>query len=113
MGSNYFFANKGCVSVCDLVNNTKPRVTRRRYLSDYQIFGQGWGASTVFLFLSPASHPKLVTWHSWEIEKAYGQQVVPDLESGFPDAIPLELIEEVWFITINDREWLWNFNAST
>ncbi len=106
--NNNYFANKGCVSVCDLVNNTKPRVTRRKYLSDYQIFGQGWGATTVFLFLSPLVHHKLITWQSWKREKAYGLQIVPELESGFPEAILLDFIEEVWILTINDREWLWN-----
>ncbi|MDZ5459273.1 hypothetical protein [Azohydromonas lata] len=97
-----YFANKGCVSVCDLVNNKKPRVTRQRFLSDYRIFGQGWGATTVFMFLSPFAHKQLITWRSWQKEKAYGQQVVPDLESGFPGEILLGDIEEIWFLTITD-----------
>ena len=35
-----YFSLQGCISVCDLANNTKPRVTREKYLSDYQIFNQ-------------------------------------------------------------------------
>ncbi len=98
---NSYFANKGCVSVCDLVNNTKPRITRQKCLNYYRVFQQDWGATTVFLFLSSAIHDQLITWHAWKKEKAYNQ-VVPELESGFPDAVPLEQIEEIWFLTITD-----------
>lgn len=106
--NGYYFATKGCVSVCDLVNNTKPRVTRSKCLSDYQIFGQSWGPTTVVLFLSPSSHDRLITWHTWKLEKAFTRKVVPGMESGFPNSIPLSEIEEIWFINIKDREWLWN-----
>jgi len=75
-----FFSAKGYVSVCDLVNNIKPRVTKNKCLSDYRIFGQPWGATTAFLFLAPSSHSKFVTWHTWKSEKAFTLKVVPEMD---------------------------------
>jgi hypothetical protein len=99
---NSYFANKGCVSVVDLVNNTKPIVTRRKMLNDYSIFEKG-GQVTTFLFLAPEIHSQIITWEAYKREKAYGQQIVPELESGIPGEIPLRCVEEVWFISLKDR----------
>lgn len=105
-GNNYYFKNKGCLSVVDLVNNTRPRITKRKMLNDYSVFEQA-SPVVVFLFLSPAIHHRAITWHSWKKEKAHKQQVVPELESGIPESIPLSDIEEIWFITLKDRTALY------
>lgn len=103
-----YFTSKGCVSVCDLLNNNGPVVTKRA-MNQYDVFRQPWGATSVFLFLSPESYSNLITWHHWKKEGAPGA-IVPHLESGFPEAIPLTVINEVWFVTVTD--WLAFFGKS-
>ena len=100
--SNYYFKNKGCLSVVDLVNNTRPLVTKRKLLSDYAIFEQS-SPVVVFLFLAPSVYTRVITWQSWKREKAYGQQIVPELESGVPEKVSLSEVDDVWFITLKDR----------
>ena len=99
---NYYFKNIGCLSVVDLVNNTRPRVTKRKLLSDYQVFEQS-SPVVVFMFLSPSIYARAITWQRYKREKAYGQQIVPELESGIPEKVSLSEIDEVWFITLKDR----------
>lgn len=114
--SNYYFKNKGCLSVVDLVNNTRPRVTKRKLLCDYAVFEQVFPVA-VFLFLSPSVYPRVITWHRYKQEKAYGQQIVPELESGVPEKVSLPEIDEAWFVTLKDRmaqkEQLDNLHLST
>lgn len=100
--SNYYFKNKGCVSVVDLVNNNRPRITKAKLLNDYAVFEQH-SPVVVFLFLTQSVYPRVITWHNWKKEKAYIQKVVPELESGVPDRVTLTEIDEAWFITLKDR----------
>lgn len=100
--NNYYFKNIGCVSVVDLVNNIRPRITKRKMLSDYSIFEQFYPV-VVFLFLSETVFPRVITWHRYQSEKAFGQQIVPELESGVPGEIDLSEISEVWFLSLMDR----------
>ncbi len=99
---NYYFKKIGCLSVVDLVNNTRHRVTKRKLLNDYKVFEQA-SPVVVFMFLSPKVHARAITWHRYKKEKAYGLQIVPELESGIPEKISLGEIDEVWFITLKDR----------
>ena len=101
-GENYYFKNQGCLSVVDLVNNTRPRVTRRKMIRDYRVFEQ-FSPVTVLLLLSPAVHARAITWKKYLCDRAYGQQIVPELESGIPDKVLLSEIDEAWFITLKDR----------
>ncbi len=101
--SNSYFTNRGYVSVCDLFNNSKSRKIREAALSTYQIFGQNWGPNTAFLFLNQASYSKLVTWEQVESNKNDSYEIiVPYLESGYPDQIPLKEISEIWVVNISD-----------
>ena len=102
--SNSFFRNRGCVSVCDFYNNTKPRLTKDATFQ-YKIFEQREDKDDkfVFLFLSESEYTNLVRWEKWKEEKAWEETVVPHLESGYPDKIPLSLITDVWFIKITGR----------
>lgn len=97
---NSFFRNRKCVSFCDFANNSRPRKLREAALGKYNIFGQGDGEKSVFLFLSPAVHSKLIPWQQWKRENALSEMVVPYLESGYPGFVPLDEIEEVAFIHI-------------
>jgi hypothetical protein len=99
---NYYFRNQGCLSIVDLVNNTRPRVTRRKLISDYPIFEQS-SPVVVFLFLSSRVYPRVIDWKKYKKERAYGQQIVPELESGVPGKVLISEIDEAWFITLRDR----------
>ncbi|MEG3997924.1 hypothetical protein [Microcoleus sp. SVA1B1] len=99
---NYYFKNQGCLSIVDLVNNKRPRVTRRKMVSDYRIFQQA-SPVVVFLFLSPTVYPRVIDWRRYKKDRAYGQQIVPELESGVPEKVLLSEIDEAWFITLRDR----------
>ncbi|MCD0418898.1 hypothetical protein LOC51_16940 [Rubrivivax sp. JA1024] len=103
---NAYFKNRGCVSFCDLNTNVRPRKVREAALSKYNIFGQGDGERSVFLFLAPASYGKLIPWTAWKKDKAWSEMVVPHLESGYPGFVPLEEVEEALLlhIPIGERE---------
>lgn len=100
--SNSFFRNRKCVSVCDFYNNTRPRLTKSASYK-YNIFCQpsDLGGKFVFLFLSENEYPNLITWQTWqENREAWSEVVVPYLESGYPDKIPLSSIADVWVIEV-------------
>lgn len=99
--SNSYFRNKKCISVCDLYNHTRPRLTKKA-IYQYRIFSQRTDLNDkfVFLFLAESAYHKLI---QWEKEKTYSGTFVPHLESGYPDKIPLSLISEIWFIKITGR----------
>lgn len=99
---NSYFKNQGCLSVVDLVNNTRPIVTKRKLFNDYAVF-EMYQPVVVFLVLSTSVYPRVITWKKWEKDKAFGQQVVPWLESGVPDGVSISEIEEAWFITLTDH----------
>lgn len=99
---NYYFKNQGCLSIVDLVNNTKPRVTRRKPINDYAVFEQS-SPVVVFLFISPRVYPRVIHWKKWKKDRAHGQQIVPELESGVPGRVSIDEIDEAWFISLKDR----------
>lgn len=55
----------------------------------------------VFLFLASAAHNRLIPWTKWEEEKAYGDKIIPWVEAGYPDSVPITLIEEVLRVKID------------
>lgn len=101
--SNSYFRNRGCVSVCDLFNNTRPKKIRSASFSSYPIFEQGNNGITVILFLKKEAYDNVKTWESWKKEKAFTEMVVPHLESGYPDKIPLDIIDEIWIVQTKDH----------
>lgn len=99
--SNSYFRNRGCISVCDLYNHTRPRLTKKA-VYQYRIFSQREDIDDkfVFLFLHENAYHHLI---KWEKGQTYSETFVPHLESGYPDKIPLSLISEIWFIKIIGR----------
>jgi hypothetical protein len=71
-------------------------------MGKYNPLCQPWGATSVFLFLSPESFYNLITWHHWKKEKAT-KPVVPHLESGFPTDIKLSIIDALAKSKVNDK----------
>lgn len=99
---NSYFKNQGCLSVVDLVNNTKPIVTKRKLFNDYAVF-EMHRPVVVFLFFSTSVYSRVITWKKWKKDKAFDQQVVPWLESGIPDSVLISEIEEAWFVSLKDH----------
>lgn len=48
-----------------------------------------------FLFLSKIAHDRLIPWTKWQEEEAYSDKIIPWVEAGYPDSVPITLIEEV------------------
>lgn len=95
-----FFRNRGCVSVCDLVNNTSKKHISSA-ISKYNFFDLRCNNGRTYLFLLNKSvHFNLITWNQWIIEKAYKENIVPHLESGFPGEISIVDIEKIIMINI-------------
>jgi hypothetical protein len=69
-------------------------------LGHYNIFGQGDGERSVFLFLRPERHGDLIHWSTWKAEQAHREMVVPFLEAGYSDFVSTEEIDEVLFLHI-------------
>ncbi|MBN8792389.1 MAG: hypothetical protein J0I01_09200 [Stenotrophomonas nitritireducens] len=97
---NAYFKNRGCVSFCDLHGNLQPRKVREAALRKYDIFGQGDGERSVFLFLHPSKYEKIISWTHWKAEKAWSEMVVPHLEAGYPGSVPLHEVEEALLVHI-------------
>lgn len=99
-GMESFFRNRGCVSVCDLVNNTsKKRISSA--ISKYNFFDLRCNNGRSYLFLLNESiHCNLITWNQWEKEKAYKESIVPYLESGFPGEISIIDVEKILIINL-------------
>jgi hypothetical protein len=95
-----YFKNRGFVSFCDFHGNVFARKTREAALTKYDIFSQGDGERFVFLFLKPEYYSKLVSWTNWKTDNACNEMIVPHLEAGFPDFVPIEGIEEATLIHI-------------
>ena len=54
-----------------------------------------------FLFLSRAAYDRLIPWTRWEEEKPYSEKVVPCVEAGYPDPVPITLIEKILRVNID------------
>ena len=53
-------------------------------------------------FLAPLAYDKLLSWQLWEEAKAWGEMVVPYVESGHQGPIPLVHIEELISIEVEE-----------
>ena len=94
---NSFFRKRGYVSLIDLRTATDEQIEdgdmKYRYLSPSS-------EQTILLFLKPDCYDQLVTWDVSKAEEGLRAMIVPYVESGFPDAIPVSCIEEAWEVTI-------------
>lgn len=92
---NACFNKLAHVSVCDFFHNKS--IPKEKYINDYNIFFDG----AIFLFLHPNAFAKLMTWDQGRAKAGLACQVVPFLESGYPDKIPLSEIIDVWQIELD------------
>ena len=95
---NSYFRKNGYVSVIDLRTATDEQIEdgdmRYRFLSP-----SSSSRPTVLLFLKPHCYDKLVGWEASKLE-GLKTMIVPYVESGFPEAIHVDCIEEAWEVDI-------------
>ncbi|MCG7500208.1 hypothetical protein MHO82_25505 [Vibrio sp. Of7-15] len=97
--SNGFFRLRGCISFFDYRELSDARVSEHLYkcvptriADDHKIM--------VVLVLSHEAYPDLESWISWSEEGAYSLKVVPRIEIGYPNFVPLGMISEVLTVSI-------------
>ena len=93
------FRRMGHVSVCDLRSATSEEVETG--LHNYNFLNPpNADNAPVFLILSEAAVVSLVSWKACTYDGPYGTMVVPHIEAGYPDSIPLSLIDQVIMVTV-------------
>jgi hypothetical protein len=98
--NNSYFRNRGCVSVFDYRQAATEEI--KEFRNGCHPFGpaRGDGAEIAILLLDPAIGEYLVPWSNWKTEEAYREMIVPHVEAGYPDRIPLDAIEQVIFLRL-------------
>ena len=84
-----FFGSMGCVSVCDLLNNSSEMVEKA--LRKYYYIDPLHSKKPVYLILNHSISKNLISWIEWENQGATSQ-VVPGLEAGFKGSIKVSAI---------------------
>ena len=90
---------RGYVSMCDLrsVDDEQPAFG----LSRYPFLNPNPAVSgPVFLFLAQATWPDLLTYAEAMTEDPVPGHLAPYIESGYPDAVSLDLIEEALVVSV-------------
>ncbi|HBA7606451.1 TPA: hypothetical protein J1237_002376 [Escherichia coli] len=93
--SNGFFRQRNCVSFFDY------RCYGTRFWKEHaykcfptQILKHEQGDKISILFLHESKFEKLIPWTSWKEEKAWGERVVPYVETGYKGIVSLSDITE-------------------
>ena len=109
-----YFTNENCISVVDFHNNKNRKLVisaiyKYRF---YDIHSIVKGNIAYFLILKINAYDNLITWEEAkkdiEKNKRYGEQIVPNLESGIRDKILLSDIE--YIIKVETVEKYINYN---
>jgi hypothetical protein len=102
-GGSGFFRNRGCISVCDLVNNTS-KIEISRAISKYYFFNLPCNkGETYLLFINNSLHNHLVSWEQWKKDEAFGETIVPHLESGYPGEVSIFDIDTILILNVKDH----------
>lgn len=104
--SNSFFRKRGCVSVFDYRSASSEQIGDAiGKCSPYNLPPTNpellYEPKIAFLFLTGTACEQLVPWTRWKEEEAWGDQIVPWVEAGYPGSIPITLIEAVLLVTID------------
>ena len=95
-----YFAKRGCVSVVDLRNVTDRDLTHSLdaydFLNPVPHEGHPW-----FFVLAREAHAHLISGAQWKIDKAWTDHLVPFVESGFPRAIRLDMINQLIRVSVD------------
>ncbi len=92
--SNGYFRQRGYVSFFDYRYLSDPKVNQHLYKCIPTVILEKCGQMVV-LVLNDKFLPELCSWENWKKEQAYSLKVVPRIETGYPNFVPLSNIEEV------------------
>ncbi|NKE69954.1 hypothetical protein [Candidatus Manganitrophus noduliformans] len=99
---NAFFRKRNCVSVFDY--RAAPTDQIRDFRNRCSPFQPARPPSEgiAILLLKPYIHASLIDWTQWKEEKMWRDMVVPYVEAGYPGPIPIDAIEEVICLKLNE-----------
>lgn len=99
--SNSFFVRRGCVCLFDY-RIVQPEQLEESAIrcSPTQLLTHGSGIAIFMLAADGCA--RLISWELWRHEKAWGEQIVPYVETGYPGPIPLNLIDEIICVEKDD-----------
>jgi hypothetical protein len=96
-----YFTNENCVSVVDFYNNKNIKLTLKAIINYkfYDIHSVAKGSIGYFLILKSNIYKNIITWEKAKIDiktnERYGENIVPNLESGVKNEISLHDIEYI------------------
>jgi hypothetical protein len=96
--SNGFFRSRSCISFFDYRNLDDNKVHQQLYKCIPTNIVEKHGVMAV-LVLSKNLYSNLQPWTAWEQERAYSLKVVPRVEIGYPDFVPMSSIKEVLMVS--------------
>lgn len=98
--TNSFFGKRGCISVFDYRSASQKQIEESICkCSPFHV--PSCDHKLAYVFLSPADYDRLIPWTSWKQEQAWSDKIVPYVEAGYPDFIPITSIEEVLRVIID------------
>ena len=96
---NAYFRSHGCVSVCDL-RFAGPEQVDQALRAYYFLNPEADRAAPAFLFLNSQSYPQLRSWREQGKSREFDKAIVPHIEAGFPDQIPLEFLDQALLVNV-------------
>jgi hypothetical protein len=92
--TNGFFRLRNCISFFDYrIYGSKKWEEHAYKCMPTQVFYDNQEAA--FFFLKEEYFKNLVSWEKWKQEEAWSNQVVPHIEAGFENFVPLSHISEI------------------
>lgn len=99
---NSFFRNRNCVSLFDYRSEPTEEIIGYRLRCYPFRPADPPNGGIAILILKPEAYDNLIPWTLWKEENALGEMVVPYVEAGYPGAIPLDLVEEIISVELNE-----------
>lgn len=100
-----YFTNRNCISVVDFYNNTNKEEVSKA-IEKYKFYNPHIVAKNniaYFMVLKDTVYSRLITWEKWKDDQAYGEQIVPHLESGIRNKILLQDIDYILKVETNEE----------
>lgn len=98
--TNGFFRNRGCVSLFDYRPEPTEEIRSFRFgCSPIQAALPGRGPAAILIFNHKISE-HLIPWTRWQKEQAWGEMIVPHVETGFSGDLPTHFVDEIISLAI-------------
>lgn len=100
-----YFRKRNYISVCDFYHNTNTKLLLKA-TNKYRIYSPNAVVNdnvAYYIILKERIYDQCISWEQWKIEKAFSEQIVPNLESGIKDKISITDIEYVIKLVTNEE----------